>query len=205
MLQNKNAAIVNCIDDYFFENLNDNMQNLPFSLMIDGSNDTGIQKEFPVTICIYDTQFSRIMTKFFEMSLLEGVTASTIKSIFNSVDTLFSRHGIPWDYRMAIGLDNTNANIGEHNSIKSRTREKNDNIIIAGCSCNILNNTSSKAGDAFNKITGFDISNHCVNVYYWFEKSSNGSALERSSTSFLGLEYNEIINFHPLALFRVVH
>ena len=29
------------------------MQNLPFSLMLDGSNDTWIQKMFPVTIRIY--------------------------------------------------------------------------------------------------------------------------------------------------------
>ena len=40
----KTAAIVNCIGDYFFENLKDNMQNLRFSPMLDGSNDTGIQK-----------------------------------------------------------------------------------------------------------------------------------------------------------------
>ena len=65
---------------------------------------------------------------------------------------------------MVIGLDNTNANIGEHNSIKSCTQEKNDNIIIAGCPCHILHNTSSKPGDAFNKTTGFDISNHCVDI-----------------------------------------
>ena len=65
---------------------------------------------------------------------------------------------------MVIDLDNTNANIGEHNFIKSRTQEKNDNIIIAECPCHILHNTSSKPGDAFNKTTGFDISDHCVDI-----------------------------------------
>ena len=62
----KTAATVNCIGDYFFENLKDNMQNLPFSLenlkdniqnlpfslMLNGSNDTGKQKMFPVTVRI---------------------------------------------------------------------------------------------------------------------------------------------------------
>ena len=137
------------------------MQNLPFSLMIDSSNDTGIQKMFPVIACIYDIQFSQIMAKFFDMNLLESVTASMAESICNSVDNLFSKHNIPWKYCMAIGLDNTNANIGEHNSIKSRAREKNDNIVISGCPCHILH-VSSKAGDAFNKTTGFDISNIIV-------------------------------------------
>ena len=120
----KTAATVNCIGDYFFENLKGNKQNLPFSLMLNGSNDTGIQNMFPVTFRIYDIQFSRIMTKFFDMKLLERVTASLAESMFSSVDDLFSKHSIPWDYCMAIGLDNANANIGEHNSIKSRAREK---------------------------------------------------------------------------------
>ena len=105
----KTAATVNCIGDYFFENLKDNMQNLPFSLenlkdniqnlpfslMLNGSNDNGIQKMFPVTVRIYDIQFSQIMTKFFDMKLLEGVTASLAKSMFSSVDNPFSKHNIP--------------------------------------------------------------------------------------------------------------
>ena len=84
---------------------------------------------------------------------------------------------------MAIGLDNTNANIREHNSIKSRAWEKNDNTIIAGCPYHILHNASSKAGDAFHKTTEFDISDHCVDLYFLFEKSSKQRALLRSTTS----------------------
>ena len=75
-------------------------------------------------VSIYDIQFYRIMTKIFDMNLLEGATASTTERMFNSVNDLFSKHNIPWDYCMAIGLDNTTANIREHNSIKSRVTEK---------------------------------------------------------------------------------
>lgn len=64
------------------------------------------------------------MTKFFGMNLLEGLTASTTKSMLNSADNLISKHNISWDYCRAIGLYNTNANIGEHNSNKSRARQK---------------------------------------------------------------------------------
>ena len=48
----KTTAIVNCIDDYVFENLKDSVLNLPFRLMLDGSNDIGLQKMFPVTVRI---------------------------------------------------------------------------------------------------------------------------------------------------------
>ena len=84
---------------------------------------------------------------------------------------------------MVIGLDNTTANIREHNSIKSRAREKNNNTIIAGCPCHIIHKASSKAGDAFHKTSKFDISGHCVDLCCWFEKSSKQSALLRSTTS----------------------
>ena len=46
------------------------------------------------------------------------------------------------------------------------------NIIIPGYPCYIFHNASSKASDTFNNITGFDISDHCVDLYYWFDKSS---------------------------------
>lgn len=67
----------------------------------------GYKKMFPVTVHIYDIQSSRIMTKFFGMNLLEGLTASTTKSMLNSVDDLISKHNISWDYCMVIGLYTT--------------------------------------------------------------------------------------------------
>ncbi|KAJ8030946.1 hypothetical protein HOLleu_27502 [Holothuria leucospilota] len=68
----KTAAIVNCLGDHFFEKLKTDMQNQPYSLMLDASNDTGLQKMFPVTVRIYDINFRRIMTKFLDINLLEG-------------------------------------------------------------------------------------------------------------------------------------
>ena len=51
----KTAAIVNCIGDYFSENLKGNMQNLRFSPMLDNSNDLGYKKMFSVTVHVYET------------------------------------------------------------------------------------------------------------------------------------------------------
>ena len=65
----KTSAIVNCIGAEFKAQLVNDMQNLPFSIMIDGSNDTGIAKMYPITGRIYDVEFNRVMTKFFDMNL----------------------------------------------------------------------------------------------------------------------------------------
>ena len=56
----KVAAIVNCLGDHFFKELVTDMQNLPYSLMLDSSNDNGLEKMFPVTVRIYDVNFGRV-------------------------------------------------------------------------------------------------------------------------------------------------
>ena len=145
----KTAAIVNSIGDYFFEELKSSMEENPFSIILDGSNDNGLEKMYPITIRIYDVRFNRVMTKFFSMNLLEGTDASTAVCMFDSVNNQFEENGISWDHCMAIGLDNTNANTGQRNSIKSRAREKNPEIIIAGRPYHILHNASCKGSTAF--------------------------------------------------------
>ncbi|KAJ8048255.1 hypothetical protein HOLleu_00499 [Holothuria leucospilota] len=110
----KTAAIVNCLGDHFFEKLKTDMQNQLYSLMLDASNDTGLQKMFPVTVRIYDINFRRIMTKFLDINLLEGRDASTAETMFASVNNLLDMNDIQWDHCMAIGLDNTKGNVGEH-------------------------------------------------------------------------------------------
>jgi hypothetical protein len=101
----KTAAIVNCLGDHFFEELKSDMQEMPYSLMLDGSNDNGIQKMFPITVRIFDVNFSRIMTKFLDMNLLEGRDASTADVMFESVNNFLSENDIQWDHCMAIGLE----------------------------------------------------------------------------------------------------
>ena len=126
----KTATIVNCIGDHFFDELKERMTQSHFSIMLDGNNDTDLQNIHPVTVRTFYVNFNYIMTKFFDMDLL-GTDASTAASMFDSVNNLFDRYNIQWDHCMGIGLNNTNANTGKLNSIKSRARQKNDNIIIA--------------------------------------------------------------------------
>ena len=76
-----------------------------FSVMVDGSNDAGLDSMFPISINIFDLSFNWIRTKFFDMNMLETGD-------------------------ICIGLDNTNPNIGEHNSIKSRTIEKIQKLLF---------------------------------------------------------------------------
>ena len=81
---------MNCIGAELKDQLVNDMQNSPFSIMIDGSNDTGIAKMYPITVKIYDVEFNRVMTKFFDMNLIEGCCSGTAATIFGHVYPVFN-------------------------------------------------------------------------------------------------------------------
>ena len=69
-------------------------------------------------------------------------------------------------------MDNTNSNKVQHNSIASWAKEKNKEIITAGCPCHVLHNAAGKAAEEFTKVSEFDFEDHCVNLFFWFDKST---------------------------------
>ena len=58
---NKTTAIVNCLGDHFFKKLKSDMQEMPYSLMLDGSNDTDLSKMFLITVRVFDANRNRGM------------------------------------------------------------------------------------------------------------------------------------------------
>ena len=70
---------------------------------------------------IFDIDYSRVLTKFFEMILIAGANASPAAAMISSVNKQLKTIQIPWEYCLAIGVDNKNTNIGDHKSIKSCT------------------------------------------------------------------------------------
>ena len=171
------------------------MAQSPFSLMVDGSNDAGLEKMFPISIRIFDVNFNRIMTKFFDMNMLEGRAASTAECMFVSINQQLEKNDLSWNIVSAIGVDNTNANIGAQYSIKSRAVEKNPEIVISGCPCHILYNAASKAAVAFAVVSDFSVEDHCVDLFYWFDKSSKRKSILKEYYDFCDEEYKEVIKY----------
>ena len=82
----KTAAIVNCLGSHYQKELISDLRSTPFSIMLDGSSDTGLAKMFPVTVRVFDINFNRVMAKFLDMNVMEGKDVSTAAAIFKSVD-----------------------------------------------------------------------------------------------------------------------
>ena len=96
------------------------IDNIPFSLATNGSNDTGLQKMNPLTVRI-DTNRGCVTTPFLDMCL---TSASTAEAIFSKIDETIQNFDIDWNKCIAFGVDNTSVNMGAHNSIRTRVTQK---------------------------------------------------------------------------------
>ena len=57
------------------------MKEQPFSLAVDGSNNSGIQKMNPVTVRIYDSDTGHVGTRLLDKCLTTGTSSATAASI----------------------------------------------------------------------------------------------------------------------------
>ena len=96
----------------------------------------------------------------------------TVKSLFNNIDSILRENKADWENCVAVGLESTAANVGKKNSILTRVLEKNKKISINGCPSHIIHNTASKAAERFSEVTGFDVEDFPVDLFRWFDKSS---------------------------------
>ena len=69
----------------------EHMKTNPFSLLMDGSSDTGVEKLNPLTVRIFDTIRSRVPMHLLDMCTTSGRECGTAVAIFNKIDSVLKR------------------------------------------------------------------------------------------------------------------
>lgn len=69
--------------------------------------------------------------------------------MYTSMKDVIEGHGISLNQCVALGVDNTNSNMGDHNSMKSRITADNPSAFVIGCICHMLHNSAKKGGKVF--------------------------------------------------------
>ena len=168
----------------------------PFGLINDGSSDSGVKKMNAMCVHIFDVNRSkRVECKFYDMCVTTGEDCSKAYSLFDAINNSFISDDIGWDNAVSIGLDNTNSNMGNNNSLKSRILKKNPNCFVAGCNCHLSHLAASKGGKAFAEVSGFDVEDHQIDLYYFFKGSSRRKGILLEYSDFVGLEWESIIRY----------
>ena len=145
------------------------VQEHPFTLSLDGSNDKEEQKLIPLTVRVFDNDLGMVEPKFLSMCLCNQGTAAVY---FEKVEEVFVSNNIPWSNCIALSVDSTSVNIGKHNSIKSRLELKNPYVYTLGCPCHFIHNAAHKASKKLGVASGFDVEELAVDVYYYFDHST---------------------------------
>ena len=150
----------------------ENMGVHPFSISIDGSNDSGLEKMNPITVRIYDAKCNMVVTRFLDICTTTSATAEGIYTAMNTTLGNLLNCPNPWSLCTAVGVDNTSVNIGVRDSIKTRVLQQNPAVYFNGCPCHIIHNAAQKAGESFTGVSGFDIEEFVIDLFYWFDKST---------------------------------
>ena len=149
----KTMCILNkALQPHFESLLVAQMKNEPFSLAVDGSNDTGLHKMNPVTVRTYDSITGFVTTRLLDMCLTSGTSSGTAANIFSAMDSALVSRGIVWSNCICVSVDNTSVNMGRHNSISTRATAKYPKVYIMGCPCHIIHNTAQKASQIFAEV-----------------------------------------------------
>ena len=159
----------------------------------DGSNDKDLDKMNPITVKLFDINTSRAVTRFLDMGVTQGVDAAAASTIFETIDEVMTDNSIPWKNCIAFSVDNTSANLGQFNSMKTRVLERNPNCYSFGCPCHILHNTAGKASAKLEEVSGFDVDDLAVDIFYYFDKSTKRKAALSDNTQFCDLAYRKML------------
>ena len=68
----------------------------PFSLLVDGSNDTGVEKLNPLTVKRFDNSKRQVTTCLLDMCTTTGRDCGTATVIFTKIHSVLSKFHIPW-------------------------------------------------------------------------------------------------------------
>ena len=92
----------------------------PFSVSIDGSSDTALEKMSPMTVRINDANAGRVVTQFLDMCTSRSATAEAVYEVMDETLSNLLELANPWSMCTSVGADNTSVNIGTPNSLKTR-------------------------------------------------------------------------------------
>ena len=98
-----------------------------------------------------------------------------------------------------LGVDNTSVNTGKHQSLMTKAREKNDEIVLMCCPCHMAHNAACHAKKAFGKFVIFNAEELLVDLYFHFDYSSKRKDLFLEFCNFHVQDSYKILKFYKLS------
>ena len=190
----KTSCILNgALAPHFKNNLIDRMKNGPFSLGTDGSNDNGEQKMNVLIVYLFDKKKTRVTTEFLSMCSTTGPHSGTADKVFKKINDEMIKFEIPWENCRGFSVDSAPVNVGVNCSLTTMVHIKNPSIFFMGCPCHKVHNAASKGMHKFTLACGFDLEEFAVDIYYWFDKSTNRKGTLKNFCELCDTQYRKML------------
>ena len=128
----------------------------------------------------------------FDISLVSDCSA---EGIFTQVFKAFQEDGVPWHNVIGLSLDNASVNMGRQNGLYRKFEAKNSSVYTFSCPCHIIHNTANQAAQSFAGVTGFDVCDFLVDIFYFFDNSTKWQVLLKKYCEFCVQDYHKILKF----------
>ena len=111
---------------YFQGKLDSELQNTFFSLNIDESTTSNLEKAVAVLVSYFSEEEGQIVVKHLESFKIVNANA---ENLFNSICQMFETHGLPWQNIISVLLDSCNTMRGKKTGLETRMREKASHLL----------------------------------------------------------------------------
>lgn len=162
------------------------LQNGPFCLSTDGSNDTS-SKLYPIVVTFYDAVQENVTSSVLSVPALEG--DSTGHNIGKLLLSQLEFHKIPIKNCLAFCSDNAPVMIGQKNGVLAVLKEAHADIFGIGCSCHLINLAAEKAAASL----PLRIDEILVDLFYYLEKSAKRKERLQKFQSLHGKEIQKLL------------
>ena len=141
------------------------MQDRPFTVSTDGSNDAG-NKLFPIVVRTVD-ETSVVKSSVLSVPVCEG--SATGRNIFRLIEDEFRKRNIPWENCLSLGCDNANVMTGGKEGLFGYMKREQPSLHLSGCVCHLIHIGAEK-GAACLPLKADEI---LIDTYFYLDKSSN--------------------------------
>ena len=157
----------------------------PFTIMCDEGNDTA-DKNFAILVRLWDEKLGKPVTRFLDMPVCNRGTGA---NLFGCIEAALQSRGIPWGNIIGFESDTANVMMGKHNSVLSRIKDKQPQVVSLGCVCHLANLCLVAAV----KVLPVDVNDFFVDIFYYFDKSAKRKEGIKEFQEFVGIEPLKVI------------
>ena len=164
------ALIKNVLAPFFREDLKKDIQDTPFSLLVDEATDISTTKYLGFAIRYFSESMQKIKSTYLGLSELKGADAL---SLSEAVQSTMQSWGLKGDNMVGLGTDGANVMKGEHHSLQSLLKQSIPHLVHISCICHSIDLI---AKEAVNKALPSNIDFLIRESYNWFAHSSQRQA-----------------------------